>query len=83
MTFPTGGGEATNPEKMEYLSAPIQSWGTEEEGYIPFQSWKGVDEYRYPVDPTSLSANFASVFPEVESLLNSCVERTVILNNIT
>ena len=50
---------------------------------IPFPTWKGLDEYREPVDPTSLSANFADVFPEVASLINSHVEWAVILNYIT
>ena len=48
-----------------------------------FQIWKGVDEYRDPVKPTSLSDNFVAVFPEVTSLLNDCVEWTVILSEIT
>ena len=81
--FTKGGCEATNLENMEALYASIRSWGMEEEGNIPFPSWKGVDEYRDPVDPTSLSANFAAVFLEVESILNSCVEWKVILNAIT
>ena len=34
----------------------------EEEDYTTFPSWKGVDEYRDPVDPTSLAANFAAFF---------------------
>ena len=68
---------------MEALYASMRSWGTEEEGNIPSPSCKGVDEYRDPVDPTSLSANFAAVFPEVVSLLNSRVERIVILNDTT
>ena len=55
----------------------------EEEDEIPFPYWKGVDEHQDPVDPTSLSANFVAVFPEVASLLNSSVEWTVILNDIT
>ena len=71
--FPTGGYEAKNPEKMEALYAYVRSWGTEEESAITFTSWKGVDEYRYPVEPTSSSANFALVFTEVGSLLNSCI----------
>ena len=50
---------------------------------MPFPDWKGVDEYRYPVDPHPLSSNFAEVFPEVASLLNVRVKRTVILNDIT
>ena len=83
MVFLTGVGEATNPEKIEDLYASVRSWSTEEEYDIPFPYWKGVDEYRDPVEPNSLSANFAAVFPEVSSLLNSRVERTVILNDIT
>ena len=62
MVFLTGGGEATNPENMEALYASVRSWGTEKEYYIPFEEWKEVDEYLYPVDPNSLSANFATVF---------------------
>ena len=73
MLFPTGGGEATKPENMKALYASVQSWGTEEEYIIPFLTYKGVDEYRDPIDPTSLSANFAAVFLGVTSLLNSCV----------
>ena len=52
-------------------------------GQHTFPSWKGVDEYRDPDEPTSLSDNFGAVFPEVERLLNSRVEYTVILNDIT
>ena len=48
-----------------------------------FHTGRGVDEYRYPVEPTSLSANFTAVFPEVASLLNSYIEHTVILNDVT
>ena len=44
---------------------------------------KGVDEYQDPVDTNSLSVNFAAVLPEVKSLLNHRVERTVITNEIT
>ena len=43
MVFPTGVGEATNPEKMKALYAPVQSLGTEEEGDIHLPSWEGVD----------------------------------------
>ena len=50
---------------------------------MTFIDWKVVDEYWYPVDPNLLSDNRAYVFLEVESLLNSRVERTVILNDIT
>ena len=82
VVFPTSGGEATNTEKIEALYTSIRSRGTEGEDGIPFPSWKGVAEYRDPVDSTSLSANFADEFPEVESLLNSRVERTVIVNEI-
>ena len=70
LVLPTGGGEATNTEKMETLYASVQSWGFEQEGNLPFLSWKGVDEYQYPVDLTSLSANFVAVFLEFASLLN-------------
>ena len=73
MVFLTGGGEATNPEKMEALYVSVQSWGTEEEDDIIFPYCKGVDDYRNPVYPYSLSANFSAVFPEVASLLNSHV----------
>ena len=55
----------------------------EEEDKITFPTWKVVDEYWDPVESTSLSDNFAAVFMEVEILLNSCVEQTVILNGIT
>ena len=68
---------------MEALYASIRSWGTEEEGNKPSSIRKGVDEYLEPTDPASLSANFAALFPEVASLLNSCIERKVILNEIT
>ena len=34
--FPTGEGEATNPEKMEDLYESIHSWGMEEEDGIDF-----------------------------------------------
>ena len=50
---------------------------------IPFTDWKAVDEYQYPIESTSLSANFAAVLPEVEILLNSCIEQIVIPNDIT
>ena len=83
MVFPTGGGEATNPENMEALYASIRSWGTEEEDKITSPDLKGVGEYRYHVDPNSLSAKFAAVFPEVASLLNFRVEWIVIFNEIT
>ena len=73
MVFPPGGGEAINPENIEALYSSVRSWGTEEEGDIPFTSWKGVDEYQDLFDPTSLSANFADVFLEVSILLNSHV----------
>ena len=82
MVLPTGGGESTNPENMGDLYASVRSWGMEEEYDIPFPDWKGVDEYRDPVDPNSLSAKFAAVFPELASLLNSRVERLLILNEI-
>ena len=62
MVFLTGGGETTNPEKMEALYASVRSWGTEEEDDIPFPSWKGVDEYREPGETTLLSENSTDVF---------------------
>ena len=70
VVLPTGGCKATNPENMEALYASVRSWGTEEEYGILFPTWKRVDNYRDPVDPTSLSSNFAAVFSEVSSLLN-------------
>ena len=36
VVFPTGGGEATNPEKAKALYSLIWSWCTEEEDDIPF-----------------------------------------------
>ena len=51
LVLPTGGGEATNPEKTEALYASVRSWVTEEEDGITLPSYKGVDEYREPVDP--------------------------------
>ena len=83
LAFPTVGGESTNPENMEALYASVRSWGMEEQDNTPFPYWKGVDEYQDPVDPTYLSSKFAAVFTEVASLLHSCVERSVILNDIT
>ena len=43
MLFPTGGGEATNPENVEALYASVRSWYMEEEDNIPFPDCKGVD----------------------------------------
>ena len=43
LVFPAGGGEYTNPEKMEASYAYVQSWRTEEEDEIPFLYWKVVD----------------------------------------
>ena len=54
----------------------------EEEDGNPFLYWKGVGEYRDPVVPNSSLENFADVFPEVSRLLYSCVERTLILDDI-
>ena len=62
MVLPTGGGEATNPKNIRALYASVWSWGTEKEEDIPFPFWKGVEEYREPVDPTSLSAKFVAFF---------------------
>ena len=83
VVLPTGGGEATNPENMGVLYASVLSWGMEEEENILLPDWKRVDEYRDPVDPNSLYAKFAAMFPELASLLNYCVECTLILNYIT
>ena len=55
MVLPTGRGESKNPENMEALYSSVWSWGEEEEEEITFTSWKGVYEYRDPVEPTSLS----------------------------
>ena len=40
---------------------------------MTFPDWKEVDEYRYPVGPTSLSENFRDVLTGVSSLLNDFV----------
>ena len=58
---------------MESLHASVQSWSTEEENDIPFIYWEGVDEYQGPTDPTSLSAKFVAVLPEVKILLTERV----------
>ena len=52
VVFSTDGGESKTPENMEALYASVQSWGTEEEDDVPFPTWKGVDEYWEPVNPT-------------------------------
>ena len=65
--FLMGRGEARSPENMESLYASVQSLGMEEDYDIPFTDWKGVGEYQDSVEPTSLSANFATVFSEVAS----------------
>ena len=44
---------------------------------MPFPDWKVVDEYRYPVETNSLSANFAAVFPEVASQSEANVPHVV------
>ena len=51
-----------NPENMEALYAFIHSWVTEFYGNIAFPERKGVDKLQDPVEPTSLSVNFAAVF---------------------
>ena len=66
----TSGVKSTNLENIEALYAYVLSWVKEEEEDVPFLTWKGVDEYWDPVETTSLSANFAAVFPKVASLLN-------------
>ena len=68
--FPTGGGKATRPENIVAFNASVWSQGMEEQVDLTFLKWKGVDEERDPVDPTSLSANFVAQFPEAEILLN-------------
>ena len=73
MVFPTGGGESKNLEKMEALYVYVRKWGMEEEDGIPFSSCKVVGEYWNSVDPTSLLDNYTTMFPELESLTNSCV----------
>ena len=40
-----------------------------------FPDLKGVDEYRDPVEPTLLSADFTAVFLEVARLLNPLLEK--------
>ena len=83
VVFLTSGGEATKPENMEALYASVWSWFTEEEDGTLLPNRKGVDEYQDPVDPSSLSDNFAAMFTEVASLLNPRVELPVILIGIT
>ena len=58
---------------MESLHASVQAWSMEEENDTPFIYWEGVDEYQVPTDPTSLSAKFVAVFPEVKILLSERV----------
>ena len=79
----TSGVKSTNLENIEALYAYVLSWVKEEEEDVPFLTCKGVDEYWDPVETTSLSANFSDVFPDMSSLLNYHVERTVIINDIT
>ena len=55
---------------MKSVYAYVRSRGIEEEDSIPFPDCKVFEKYWYPVDPTSLSANFTSVFPEVARLIN-------------
>ena len=81
--FLMGGGGATSPENVKALYAFVCSRDKKEQYNIPFVDWKRVGEYWDPVDPTSLSANFAAMFLEVESLINSFVEWSSILNDIT
>ena len=56
--FLPGGGEDTIPVNMESLYASVRSWVMEEDDNTHFPYWKLVGEYRNPVDPTLLSANF-------------------------
>ena len=84
VVFQTGGGKATKSEKMEYIYIHPYCHGVQKKrtAYI-FQYWKGVDKYQEPIETNSLSYNLADVFPEVASLINSHVEYTVIINDIT
>ena len=65
------------------MYAYVRSWVTEEYNNIHFPSWKGVDDYQDPFDPSLLSANFLAVFLEVPSVINYHLEWSVILNDIT
>ena len=42
----------------------------EEEEDITFTDWKGVDDYRDPIDPTLLSANFVVVLSEMARIID-------------
>ena len=55
---------------MEDLNAFIRSWAMEEEDDIPFSYRNVFDDYRDPVDPNSVPANFEDILREVEVLLN-------------
>ena len=48
------GGEVKITEKIEELYTYLKWLITEEEQYITFPDWNGVDEYQNPIDPTSL-----------------------------
>ena len=67
----TVGDEASRLKKMEVFHQLVRSWSMKEEEFTPFSDWKVV--YEYLIDPIPLSDNFSSVFPEVESLLNTLV----------
>ena len=58
---------------VESLHASVHSWIMEEENDTPFIYWEGVNEYQGLTDPTSLSAKFVDVFPEVKILLTERV----------
>ena len=47
-----GENEAKILENMEDLYEYVRSWGMEEDYDISFTYWKGVVEYREPVDTT-------------------------------
>ena len=68
---------------MEALFKSLRSWGSEGEDDTTFPDWNVVYEYHDPIEPTSLSYNFAAVLLEVEIILITCAEQTVILNDIT
>ncbi len=45
--------------------------------------WKGVDEYRDPVDPNQLSSHYAQVFPGVAELFGERTDDVTFLNDST
>ena len=71
------------PESMAALYASVRTSEEDEVGFISYPEWKGVEEYHDPIDPSSLSANFADIFPDVSKLLNMRTERAILFNDIT